>query len=67
MKATSACMRVLGGYGLLTPYLLEHMYRIAPFMKVVDGATKMQRVEISRALQKRASALPTLPIPGTTS
>ena len=43
------------------------MYRIAPVMKVVDGATEIQRVVIARALQKRAEGLPALPIPGGTS
>jgi alkylation response protein AidB-like acyl-CoA dehydrogenase len=43
------------------------MYRIAPVMKVVDGTTEIQRVVISRALQKRAATLPALPIPGLTA
>lgn len=67
MEATATCMQVLGAYGLLTPYALERMYRIAPVMKVVDGTTEIQRVVISRALQKRAATLPTLPIPGLTA
>jgi hypothetical protein len=61
MKATSTCMQVLGGNGLLVPYSLERMYRIAPVMKVVDGTTEIQRVVIARALQKRAWTLPSLP------
>ncbi len=67
MKATSACMQVLGGYGLLAPYSLERMYRIAPVMKVVDGTTEIQRVVIARSLRKRAETLPALPIPGITA
>jgi alkylation response protein AidB-like acyl-CoA dehydrogenase len=49
---------MLGAYGLLAPYVLERMYRIAPVMKVVDGTTEIQRVVIARALQKYASTLP---------
>ncbi|MEE9199224.1 MAG: acyl-CoA dehydrogenase family protein, partial [Dehalococcoidia bacterium] len=49
VKATGTCMQVLGGYGLLAPYALERMYRIAPVMKVVDGTTEIQRVVIARA------------------
>lgn len=67
VKATGVCMQLLGGYGLLAPYSLERMYRIAPVMKVVDGTTEIQRLVIARALQKRAATLPALPIPGITA
>jgi alkylation response protein AidB-like acyl-CoA dehydrogenase len=58
VRATGACMQMLGAYGLLVPYTLERLYRIAPVMKMVDGTTEIQRVVISRALQKYASTLP---------
>ena len=58
VRATGTCMQMLGAYGLLAPYVLERMYRIAPVMKVVDGTTEIQRVVIARALQKYASTLP---------
>ena len=58
VRATGACMQMLGAYGLLAPYTLERMYRIAPVMKMVDGTTEIQRVVIARALQKYASKLP---------
>jgi len=64
VRATGTCMQVLGSYGLLIPYSLERMYRIAPVMKVVDGTTEIQRVVIARALEKRATELPAVPIPG---
>lgn len=67
VKATDTCMQVLGGYGLLAPYLLERMYRIAPVMKVADGTTEIQRVVIARSLRKCAETLPALPIPGITA
>ncbi|MFQ5854466.1 MAG: acyl-CoA dehydrogenase family protein [Anaerolineae bacterium] len=67
VRATGTCMQVLGGYGLLIPYSLERMYRIAPVMKVVDGTTEIQRVVIARALDKRAADLPAVPIPGITA
>ena len=51
-------MQMLGAYGLLVPYALERLYRIAPVMKVVDGTTEIQRVVIARALQKYAASLP---------
>ncbi len=67
VKATGTCLQVLGGYGLLAPYALERMYRIAPVMKTVDGTTEIQRVVIARALQKYAKTLPAMPIPGITT
>ena len=61
VRGTAACMQMLGAYGLLVPYELERMYRIAPVMKVVDGTTEIQRVVIARGLKKRAETLPQLP------
>lgn len=58
VRATGTCMQMLGAYGLLVPYALERMYRIAPVMKVVDGTTEIQRVVIARALEQYASTLP---------
>ncbi len=63
VRATGTCMQILGAYGLLAPYTLERMYRIAPVMKVVDGTTEIQRVVIARALQEYASTLPTMAKP----
>lgn len=67
VRAAGTCMQVLGGYGLLKPYHLERLYRLAPMMKVVDGTTEIQRVVIARALEKRAKSLDPLPIPGMTA
>ncbi|MBC8335686.1 MAG: acyl-CoA dehydrogenase family protein [Anaerolineales bacterium] len=58
-RAIATCMQVLGGTGLLTPSAIERNYRIAPVMKMVDGTTEIQRVVISRSLQKYAETLPT--------
>jgi alkylation response protein AidB-like acyl-CoA dehydrogenase len=58
VKAASTCMQVLGGAGLLAPSAIERMYRVAPFMKVVDGTTEIQRVVIARDLQEHAQSLP---------
>jgi hypothetical protein len=62
-RAAATSMQVLGAYGLLKPYAVERLYRIAPVMKIVDGTTEIQRVVIARELQKRAENLPGLPIP----
>ncbi len=63
VRATGACMQMLGGNGLLAPYALERMYRIAPVMKIVDGTTEIQRVVIARALQQYAATLPAFSVP----
>jgi alkylation response protein AidB-like acyl-CoA dehydrogenase len=64
VRGIGACLQVLGGYGLLAPYTIERRFREAPFMKIVDGTTEIQRVVIARALEKYADTLPDLPIPG---
>jgi alkylation response protein AidB-like acyl-CoA dehydrogenase len=61
IKAVTNCMQVLGGSGLLAPSSMERMFRTAPFMKVVDGTTEIQRVVIARSLIKYANTLPTKP------
>ncbi|MEM7117313.1 MAG: acyl-CoA dehydrogenase family protein [Chloroflexota bacterium] len=67
VRASGACMQAMGGYGLLKPWAVEKLYRLAPVMKVVDGSTEIQRVVIARSLEKRAKSLPALPIPGLTA
>lgn len=61
------CLQILGGYGLLSQYMVERRFREAPFMKIVDGTTEVQRVVIARALEQYATTLPDLPIPGEAS
>ncbi len=67
VRASGACLQVLGGYGLLKSYALERLFRLAPVMKLVDGSTEIQRVVIGRALEKRARTLDAVPIPGLTA
>lgn len=49
--------------GLLQPYGLDRLSRLAQMLRIVDGTTEISRVVIGRALQKRAAALPDLPVP----
>ena len=55
--------QVLGGMGLLQPYGLDRLSRLAQMLRIVDGTTEISRVVIGRALQKRAASLPDLPVP----
>ncbi|MBI1418338.1 MAG: acyl-CoA dehydrogenase [Limimaricola sp.] len=63
LKAANTCTQVLGGMGLLAPYGLDRLSRLAQMLKVVDGTTEISRVVIGRSLQKRAATLDPLPIP----
>ncbi|MFK7764565.1 MAG: acyl-CoA dehydrogenase family protein [Roseobacter sp.] len=63
VKAANTCTQVLGGMGLLQPYGLDRLSRLAQMLRIVDGTTEISRVVIGRSLQKRASTLPDLPIP----
>jgi alkylation response protein AidB-like acyl-CoA dehydrogenase len=63
LKAANTCTQVLGGMGLLAPYGLDRLSRLAQMLRIVDGTTEISRVVIGRALQKRAAALPDLPVP----
>ncbi|WP_422074520.1 acyl-CoA dehydrogenase family protein [Sulfitobacter geojensis] len=63
VKAANTCTQVLGGMGLLQPYGLDRLSRLAQMLRIVDGTTEISRVVIGRALQKRAAGLPDLPVP----
>lgn len=62
VKAANVCTQVLGGAGLFQ-YGLDRLSRLSQMLRIVDGTTEISRVVIGRALQKRASTLPDLPIP----
>ncbi len=63
VNAANTCTQVLGGMGLLKPYGLDRLSRLAQMLRIVDGTTEVSRVVIGRALQKRARTLPDLPVP----
>ncbi|WP_375230118.1 acyl-CoA dehydrogenase family protein [Roseobacter sp. S98] len=63
VRAANTCTQVLGGMGLLQPYGLDRLSRLAQMLRIVDGTTEISRVVIGRALKKRAAGLPDLPVP----
>lgn len=63
VKAANTCTQVLGGMGLLQPYGLDRLSRLAQMLRIVDGTTEISRVVIGRSLQKRAKTLPAPVIP----
>ena len=63
VKAANTCTQVMGGMGLLAPYGMDRLSRLAQMLRIVDGTTEISRVVIGRALQKRAKTLPVPVIP----
>ncbi|MEM9499422.1 MAG: acyl-CoA dehydrogenase family protein [Pseudomonadota bacterium] len=63
VRAANTCTQVLGGMGLLKPYGLDRLSRLAQMLRIVDGTTEISRVVIGRALQKRAAGLPDIAVP----
>lgn len=63
VKAAETCTQVLGGSGLLAPYGLDRLSRLAQMLRIVDGTTEISRVVIGRSLQKRAKGLADVPVP----
>ncbi len=63
VEAANTCTQVLGGMGLLKPYGLDRLSRLAQMLRIVDGTTEISRVVIGRALQKRAATLDPVPVP----
>jgi len=63
LRAANTCTQALGGMGLLRPYGLDRLSRLAQMLKVVDGTTEIQRLVIGRHLRKRAETLPSVAVP----
>ena len=63
LRATATCTQLLGGYGLLKPYQMDRLSRLAQMLKIVDGTTEIQRVVISRSLKNRAKDLGPVTMP----
>ena len=63
IKAANICTQAMGGMGLLKPYGLDRLSRLAQMLRIVDGTTEVSRVVIGRALKKRATTLPAVPVP----
>lgn len=63
LKAATTCTQALGGSGLLAPWQLDRLSRLAQMLRIVDGTTEISRVVIGRDLQRRARELPPVPVP----
>jgi len=47
---TKEAVQILGGYGYITDYEVERMYRDAKITEIYEGTSEIQRLVISRAL-----------------
>ncbi len=52
MRVTVEAVQVLGGYGYVTEYPVERMMRDAKITQIYEGTNEIQRVVISRAMQR---------------
>ena len=52
-RVCSDAIQVLGGYGYLTDYPLEKLYRDVRVCQIYEGTSEIQKINISRELAKR--------------
>ncbi|MBI2931744.1 MAG: acyl-CoA dehydrogenase family protein [Planctomycetes bacterium] len=48
MRVTNEAIQILGGYGYMTEYHVERMYRDAKLCEIGEGTSEIQRIVISR-------------------
>jgi len=51
-KVTHKAIQVLGGYGYISDYQVERMYRDARVTELFEGTTEIQKLVIARYLLK---------------
>jgi hypothetical protein len=56
MEVAQEAVRIFGGYGYSTEYVVERLYRDAPLMCIGEGTNEMQRIIIARQLVARNPA-----------
>lgn len=52
MKITQDAMRILGGYGYVSDFPVERLYREAPLYVLTEGSNEIQRLVIAREMLK---------------
>jgi hypothetical protein len=56
LEVATEAMRIHGGYGYSTEYVLERLYRDAPLLCIGEGTNELQRMIIAKQLIKRNPA-----------
>ena len=49
-RVTHQAVQIHGGYGYITDYPVERMYRDARFVEIGEGTSEIQRLVIARSL-----------------
>jgi alkylation response protein AidB-like acyl-CoA dehydrogenase len=52
MEITTEAVQILGGYGYVKEYHVERLMREAKVTQIYEGTSEIQKIVISRALQK---------------
>ena len=60
MKVTTDAVQVLGGYGYTRDFPVERLMREAKVMQIFEGTNQIQRMVISRALDRPAGMITTV-------
>lgn len=56
LEVATEAMRIHGGYGYSTEYVLERLYRDAPLLCIGEGTNELQRIIIAKQLIRRSPA-----------
>jgi hypothetical protein len=56
LEVATEAMRIHGGYGYSTEYVIERLYRDAPLLCIGEGTNELQRIIIAKQLIKRNPA-----------
>ena len=56
LEVATEAMRIHGGYGYSTEYVLERLYRDAPLLCIGEGTNELQRIIIAKQLIRRNPA-----------
>jgi hypothetical protein len=50
MRVTTEAIQILGGYGYVTDYPVERLFRDAKVTEIYEGTSEIQRIVIAREL-----------------
>ncbi|MFN2564774.1 MAG: acyl-CoA dehydrogenase [Gemmatimonadaceae bacterium] len=64
MSATREAVQIFGGYGYITDYPVERLFRDAKVTEIYEGTSEIQRVVIARQLYAKSGARPMTPAGG---
>ena len=63
MWVTTQAVQIFGGYGYVTDYPVERLFRDAKVTEIYEGTSEIQRIVIARELYAREPLRSTTPDP----